>query len=243
MSQNQKHWNSTALVLLGRWLWEQGEYGHGLLCMHAPFWGLKIGTQLKVSWDDVMDTQDGLCRGEVIIADKDIESRPLSLYLIDSILEAYAKLPVNYIDDTMYMNYKTGKPLTSSTLNRELQRLSEKFLEYIKAETGLELNYKPLKTNAFEIAWALDMVAKYHYSKQVFSAVSDHMGHRTIKDTIQLLEVEPNETIIFDYDNVRGIHNVMNSEIFKSKEELTLFVYSKLVQETKDSDFTTISLK
>ena len=240
MSQNQKHWNSTALVLLGRWLWEQGEYGHGLLCMHAPFWGLKIGTQLKVSWDDVMDTEDGLCRGEVIIADKDIASRPLSVYLIDTILEAYAKLPVSNTDDTMYMNYKTGKPLTSSTLNRELQRLSEKFLEYIKAETNLELNYKPLKTNAFEIAWALDMVAKYHYSKQVFSAVSDHMGHRTIKDTIQLLEVEPNETIIFDFDNVKGISKVMNSEIFKSKEALTEFVFSKMVQETRDSDFTTI---
>ena len=240
MSQNQKHWNSTALVLLGRWLWEQGEYGHGLLCMHAPFWGLKIGTQLKVTWDDVIHTDDGLCKGELMIADKDIESRPLSPYVIDTILEAYAKLPINFVDDTMYMNYKTGKPLTSSTLNRELQRFSEKFLEYIKAETELELNYKPLKSNAFEIAWVLDMVAKYHYSKQVFSAVSDHMGHRTIKDTIQLLEVEPNDTIIFDYENVRGIHNVMNSEIFKSKEELTLFVFSKMVQETKDSDFTTI---
>lgn len=240
MEQNQKHWNSTALVLLGRWLWEQGEYGHGLLCMHAPFWGLKIGTQLKVSWDDVIHTDDVLVKGYFYVEGAKDEVA-ISPYVHDSILEAYSKLPINYVDDSIYMNYKTGKPLTSSTLNRELQRLSEKFLEYIKAETELELNYKPLKSNAFEIAWALDMIAKYHNSKQVFSAVSDHMGHRTIKDTIQLLEVEPNDTIIFDNDNVKGIYSVMNSEIFKNKDELTLFVFSKLVQETdNNSDFTTI---
>lgn len=236
MNQNQKHWNSTALVLFGRWLWEQGEYGHALLCMHAPFWGLKIGTQLKVTWDDVVDYEDVLCKGRFYVDGANDEIF-ISPYVHDSIMEAYSKLDIVNIDDSMYMNYKTGKPLTTSTLNRELQRLSEKFLVYIKAETQLDLNFKPLKSNAFEIAWALDMIAKYHYSKQVFSAISNHMGHRTIKDTIQLLEVEPNDTIIFDNDNVKGISKVMSSEIFQDKDMLTLFVYSKLIQDSRDSDY------
>lgn len=228
MEQNQKHWNTTALVLLGQWLWEQGEYGHGLLCMHAPQWAFKIGTQLKVCWADVVN-EEGECYVELNLPKE--HARQISYKIKESIEHAYHMLPVVNAEDSLYMNYSTGKPLTSSTLNRELQRLSQKFLDYIKAKTEIELNYKPLKTNAFEIAWALDMVKKYHYSKQVFSAVSDHMGHRTIKDTIQLLEVEPNENIVFDFDNVKAIPDFMDTTIFEDENELKEFVFTEVVHD------------
>lgn len=229
MSNNQKHWSSQTIVLLGMWLWDKGEYGHALLCMHAPQWGLKIGTLLNVSWYDVVVEDDCFARMELWIQDKDTPHRPINHYIKETIETAYAKLPIVNIEDTLYMNYKTGKPLTSSTLNRELQRFSEKFLAEIKEKTGFDLNLKPLKTNAFEIAWALDMVKKYHYSKQVFSALSSFMGHRTVKDTIKLLEVEPNDKIVFDFDNVKSIRNMMDMEIFKDDNALFNFVYRDIV--------------
>lgn len=229
MEQNQKHWNSTALVLLGQWLWQQGEYGHALLCMHAPQWAFKIGTQLKVCWADVIDIEERDCYVELNLPKE--YARGISYKIKESIEHAYHVLPVVNTEDSIYMNYKTGKPLTSSTLNRELQRLSDKFLTEMKTKTGFELNYKPLKSNAFEIAWALDMLKKYHYSKQIFSAVSDHMGHRTIKDTIQLLEVEPNENLVFDFDNVKAIPDLMDVSIFEREGELKKFVFHEVVHD------------
>lgn len=234
MSQNQKHWNSKAIVLFGMWLWEQEEYGHALLCMHGPWWGLKIGSQLKITWDDVIFPEDCMSKLELMIPDKETPHRPINIYIKETIEKAFAKLPIVNIEDSLYMNYKTGKPLTSSTLNRELQRLSEKFLADMKARTGIELNYKPLKTNAFEIAWALDMIKKYHYSKQVFSAISDFMGHRTIKDTIQLLEVEPTETIVFDFENVKRIPSMMDMEIFKDNKVLEKFLFIDLLHDSSE---------
>lgn len=234
MGQNQKHWNSKGLVLFGMWLWEQKEYGHALLCMHAPWWGLKIGGQLKITWDDVIFQEDCMSKIELMVADKDIPLRPINIYIKETIETAFSMLPIANMEDSVYMNYKTGKPLTSSTLNRELQRLSDKFLAEMKTRTGVELNYKPLKSNAFEIAWALDMVKKYHYSKQVFSAVSSYMGHRTIKDTIQLLEVEPNEDIVFDFENVKKIPSMMDMEIFKDNKVLEKFLFIDLLHDSEE---------
>lgn len=225
MTKAENHWNSKALILLGMWLWEQGEYGHALLCMHGPHFGIKIGTQLKIRWYDVFNTDDtDYTLDSFYIPGKDEAIREINYWVSDNIITAYRTLPIEYIDDSMYMNYKTGKPLTSSTLNRELQRFSEKFLDDIKVKTGIKLNFKPLKTNAFEIAWALDMVKKYNYSKLVFSAVSKTMGHRTVKDTIELLEVAPTDNIVMRYDLIEDIPPMIGSGIFDDEEKLKNFV-------------------
>lgn len=225
MTATENHWNSKALILLGMWLWEQGEYGHALLCMHGPHWGIKIGTQLKISWHDVINSDDdGFTNKYFYIPGKDEAIREICDSICDNILTAYHTLPIDHVDNSMYMNYKTGNPLTSSTLNRELQKFSENFLEDIKVKTGIALKFKPLKTNAFEIAWALDMVYKYSYSKQVFSAVSKTMGHRTLKDTIELLEVSPIENIEISYDLIKNIPSMIGSGIFDDEEKLKKFV-------------------
>lgn len=225
MTKTGYHWNSKALILLGVWLWEQGEYGHALLCMHGPHWGIKIGTQLKITWYDVINcNDDNFTNVYFAIPGKDAVVREINDLMSREILDAFHTLPIENIDDSMYMNYKTGNPLTSSTLNRELQRFSEKFLDYIKVKTGIKLNFKPLKTNAFEIAWALDMVKKYNYSKLVFSAVSKTMGHRTVKDTIELLEVAPIENIVISYDLIKNIPSMIGLEIFDDEEKLKNFV-------------------
>lgn len=235
MSDNQKHWSSKMIVLFGTWLWKHGEYGHALLCIHGAQWGLKIGTLLSITWDDVISDDEGFCKYELWLHRKD-ESilRPISLDLNQNIQKAYAKLPIVNFEDSLYMNYKTGKPLTSSTLNRELQRFSEKFLAEIKEKTVFNFNFKPLKTNAFEIAWALDMVKKYHYSKQVFTALSSHMGHKSIKDTIKLLEVEPTERIQFDYDNLKGFHKMEDGSIFDDADTLQNFIHEDILFEGEE---------
>lgn len=225
MTEKENHWNSKALILLGMWLWEQGEYGHALLCMHGPHWGIKIGTQLKITWHDVINTDDtGFTNKYFYIPGKDEAIREINYPISEDILTAYHKLPIESIDDSMYMNYKTGNPLTSSTLNRELQRFSEKFLDDIKGKTGIVFNFKPLKTNAFEIAWALDMVKKYNYSKLVFSAVSKAMGHRTVKDTVELLEVAPIDLIEIRYDLIKNMPSILGSEIFGDEKKLKNFI-------------------
>lgn len=224
MDLQLNNWTSKALVFFGMWLWREKEYGHAMLCMHAPQWGLKIGTQLSITWDDVINTKDGISKNELWIRDKETPHRKINIFVGRLLEMAYHELPINSTDDSIYMNYKTGKPLTSSTLNRELQTHVKQFEYEIKKRTGVVLNYKPLKTNAFEIAWAMDMVKKYNYSKQVFIAVSNFMGHRTLKDTIKLLEMEPVEKIEFDFDNVSDIDEFVDFDTFNFKENLSKYL-------------------
>lgn len=218
MQQDKKHWDSKTLVIFGMWLWENGEYGHALLCMHAPQWAVKIGVILKFRWSSFIPELKHSTENK--LEQKGHDRGRLNPLVIESLLQAYKTLKINDMNDLIYLNYKTGKPLTSSTLNRELQRLSEKFILDIKEKTGVELDFKPIKTNAFEIAWALDMVKKYNYSKQVFIAVSSYMGHRTVKDTIELLERHPIENIDFEFDNIKGIPSLMDTQIFNHPDQL-----------------------
>jgi hypothetical protein len=228
MNTQPKNWTSKALVFFGMWLWREKEYGHAMLCLHAPQWGLKIGTQLNITWNDVMITETGLSKHELWIRDKETPHREINDFIGQLLNMAYYELSneslIKNADDSIYMNYRTGKPLTSSTLNRELQAHVKQFEYDIKKRTGVVLNYKPLKTNAFEIAWAMDMVKKYNYSKQVFIAVSNFMGHRTLKDTIKLLELEPIEKIEFDFDNVSDIKEFVDFNTFNFREDLRKYL-------------------
>lgn len=214
------NWTSKALVLFGMWLWKEKEYGHALLCLHAPQWGLKIGTQLSITWEDVIHYEDGSCKYELWIRDKETPHRLISPYIKETIETAYAELPIKNFEDEIYMNYRTGKPLTSSTLNRELQKHSHQFIWEMRKNGVMLQEFKELKSNAFEIAWAMDMVKKYNYSKQIFSAVSSFMGHRSVKDTIKLLELVPIDKIEFDFDNVSGMPHFKEFDSLNLKQNI-----------------------
>lgn len=220
MEVKQKHWSAELLTIFGLWLWKQEEYGHALLSIHGPHWGFKIGDQLKITWDNLLGHDD---REPLIYVDVPTDKDDNCLRRIEgvtrvSILKAHNELDFEYWDDTIYMNYKTGKPLTTSTLNRELQKFAKQFIAEMEQTLGKKLNLKPLKSNAFQIAWALRNLARYNYSKRCFVEVSKFMGHRTLKDTIALLDVEPNDNIVFDF-----------SEVFND----TQFNYDVLNDETK----------
>lgn len=196
MKSELKNWSSELLVIFGMWLWENKRYGHALLCIHGPIWGYKIGRQLKISWDDFVGVS-GRFRPILELPYKDEQPRPVTGTAL-KYLELAQQLHKGPLTDRIYLNHKM-KPLSTSTLNRELQVHSTQFIGEIYRKYDIRLNLKPLKSNAFEIAWALKNVERYNYSKKSFIAVSKHMGHRSLKDTIQLLGVEPFDNINFDF--------------------------------------------
>lgn len=209
MSNNSKHWSSELIIIFGMWLWERKFYGHGLLCIHGPIWGYKIGRQLKLSWDDFSYVSGKIM--PILELPYEGEHKRAVSGVVMKYLELAKELHKGSITDRIYVNSKTGKPLTTSTLNRELQTLSAQFIgEHIRKH-GVSLKLKPLKSNAFEIAWALKNVERYNYSKKSFIEVSKFMGHRTLKDTIRLLEAEPNDNIYFDFSGSSYITKIDSS--------------------------------
>lgn len=198
-----KIWTTEALVFFGTWLNKKEEYGYGLLCIHGSVLGLKLSAQLKLKWGDFIDPRTDECY-------KDLEytnGRPINIQInhyIQRITQAifasiYDGKNVNY-DSPVYVNKRTGKILTTSSLSRELQRFYEQFKKEIYDKTLLELKFREMKYSTFEIAWGRDMVKHYYYSKKVFIAVSKYMGHRTLNDTIKLLELKPYDDIILRHD-------------------------------------------
>lgn len=224
MKQDKIHWTSKAIILMGFWLWEQEEYGHAMLCIHAPNWGYKIGHQLKLTWNDVIDSKTGKCHPEIDLSYVG-HSRPIRTFAKENIEMAFKNLKIKDASEPIYKNWKTGKPLTSSTLNREMQRFSERFIDTMKEKTGTELYYKPFKSNAFEIAWAKDLTKANQYTPQIYRMLSQFMGHRTVKDTMELLEEEPDDlSTYFGFDLIKEESPIFQKDFLNDKEALSKFV-------------------
>lgn len=217
-----KHWSSELLILFGMWLWKRGEYGYALLCIHGPIWGYKIGHQLKITWYDVLHDDDFEVKHAILYPDKYVDHRLIGGIARDYIEKTRDAVEFDNWEDSIYMNYRTKKQLSTSTLNRELQKLSEGFLKDLEEQIDFSLNLKPLKSSAFQIAWALKTVERYHYSKKSFVAVSKFMGHRTLKDTIKILEVEPYDVISFDFTGSTYIDN-LKADILKNRTLLQYY--------------------
>lgn len=220
MKDNTKHWSSELITIFGFWLWEQGHHGHALLCITGPAWGMKVGHQLKLTW--------GMFVSEITTITPVLKQPAKDNYdrLVSSVMVEYLELAHSQqnpeMNDKVFTNSKTGKPLTTSTLNRELDALSSEFVKELSEKMGVRLKLKPLKSNAFEIAWALKNIARYSYSKKSFIAVSKHMGHRTLKDTISLLEEEPNDDIHLDFTGGTYLPQLRPSDL-KSDEKLRYY--------------------
>jgi hypothetical protein len=223
---NNTIWSTENLVFFGHWLIHRGEYGYGLLCIHGSCLGLKIGTLLNLRWCDfIRNTEyDGnaICEDYLIIDDskkKTSQHILLSRFMIETTAtffdNHFYKHGISY-EDNIYVNSKTKKVLSTTSLNRELNKLYNEFREFILETTLLKLKLRPLKSNAMEIAWARDMVEKYNYTKKVFIHISKYMGHRTVNDTINLLELEPN-------DNIYIWHNLYNPSYQDSQKMLGMF--------------------
>lgn len=214
-TEKDKIWSTENLVMFGMWLVKRGDYGHGLLCIHGACLGIKVGSLLKLTWGDFIDyTSENYTNNEeiipakselVIASDKKDSKRiyDLSFFIQRFTRETYIDLfdfDEESFDKHIYIHSKTGKVLTTTSLNKELNRYYEQYSKYVLELTGLGLRLREPKTNAMEIAWGRDMVKKYGYSKKAFIELSKYMGHRTVADTINLLELEPIEEIKFSFD-------------------------------------------
>ena len=232
-------WSTENLVMFGIWLVEKGEYGYGLLCVHGSCLGIKIGSLLKLTWHDFIDdngerfpneNDNFPSKNELIITNEKKDAKriiELSSFIQRYTRQVYAN-QFDYntcdVDAHIYINVKTGKLLSTSSLNRELNKLYEQFKLEVYSLTFLELKFRELKTNTFEIAWGRDMVQKYNCTKKVFIAVSKYMGHRTVNDTINLFELQPNEDIKISYDMFNPINLNELGDLFNSKFKLGLYL-------------------
>lgn len=193
-------WPSSLLTMLGLWLIQKEEYGHGLLCVHGPMLGMKIGDQLELKWKDLFE-RSGEMSHHVNFNDGKVKKRQVNEFFYDVTYDVYKKLNIGDSKNTyLYINSKTNKQLTTSTLNRELAKFSNEFLVEVYKNTGYYLTMKELKSNAFEIAWGRDMVFKYMLTKKAFQAVNRYMGHRQMSDTYELLGLIPNDEITLSFD-------------------------------------------
>jgi hypothetical protein len=224
-------WSTENIVLFGKWLTEkQNEHGYGLLCIHGACLGIKIGSLLKLKWSDFIDVANNECKSTLIIKDEKKTKRQIielsnyvRRYTEWAFMNDYWDLDRD-IDGPIYINLKTNKLLTTSTLNRELNRFYDKFKLEILEQSDLEITLEPIKTNFFEIAWARDMVKKYNYTKKIFIEVSKYLGHRTVNDTINLIGIEPN-------DEIKITHDLYNPSTKREKElDLILSDKNKLVE-------------
>ena len=201
-------WDTRGLIFLGYWALRKKQYGHGLLIFHATALGVKVGNILHLQWKifhkqnvgdefvfqyDAFEIEAG--NGEVLKIDYHIIKQ--SEIVFNRIRKDNSRLSD---DDYIYTNSTTGKVLTTSTLKRELQTIYRKAKDEVKELTGRELLYRDVETNVFELAWARAMVHYYRYTKQAFIKVSKRMGHRTLKDTVALLEMDMMDDVELKFD-------------------------------------------
>ena len=200
-----KIWDTETLVMFGLWLVKNQEEGYGLLLIHGSVLGMKIGDLLKLKWNDFINGITDECEIDLFFESdrkkgKETDYRILNFFIERITQEVYQTTEGINLNDFVYKKRKTGQVLSTSTLNRELNKLYNEFKQDVYNRTFLELKMREIKTNAIEIAWARDLVKKYELSPKAFIAASKYMGHRTVKDTIALLELEPTSEILISHD-------------------------------------------
>ncbi len=245
----EKEWSTENIIIFSFWLLKRKEYGYSMLCIHGSCLGIKVSTLLRLKWDDFIDNNimfedeiTSMTKDELVIkSDKKDGKRVYELSsfiksITNYIYEQVIENADSKIDDFIYINEKTGKVLSTSTLNRELNKLYGQFKQEVLDTIYIDLNFSPLKTNTFEIAWAKDMVTKYNYSKKIFILVSKHMGHRTVSDTINLLGIEPNDDVKISYDlfNPTFTDELKLHDMIQNKDTLRSYLLENKIGKTTD---------
>ncbi len=237
-----KIWETSILINFGYWLIDiKKEYGYGLLCIHSTCLGAKVGTLLDLKWKDffINDVSDDYknemlnCIPVEVLEIKNSKNSTRKFYEISEFMQKITRNTfINnfHVDNRdgenfVYVTTKKTRQLSTTSLNKELNKLYEQYAEYINLKFNIKLNMRQLKTNAFEIAWGREMIKEYNYSKKVFIEISKYMGHRSVQDTIELLEINPIEKIRMCFD----LFNPDDNEINQIRESLndTNKFYSK----------------
>jgi hypothetical protein len=247
-------WDTRGLTFLGYWALRQHQFGHGLLIFHATAFGVKVGNILHFKWSvfkkEITNEYVYFDYNPIELETGNGEKLVFNFHIIkqcEIVFNAIIKHNQNFShDDFMYTNSKTGKVLTTSTLRRELKTLYKKTKDKVFKMTGQELAYREIETNVFEIVWGREMVNYYRFAKQAFIKVSKRMGHRTLKDTIALLEFEIMEDIDLKFDFYSetayvALSSLIDKEIDVKELEHQLsgvkFIYNGNIHNTKRFPF------
>lgn len=219
------NWNTKEILKFSTWLWDERQYSYSLLAMHGICWGLKIGSQLNLKWEDIIDNKGN--PKDVLVIDNESEPIKISPFCKELNNLVFRELKPQ-ISDLIYINYKTKKLIETSNLSKNLQRFSEAYLIELYGE-GSVSKFETMKGTSFQLAWVLDMLGTYNYSKKSFIDVGNYIGKKTLKEMIKFVGFEPNEPIEeikmrFDLIDNQGVEIVQQAR-------------TKLGNKTKFSDF------
>jgi hypothetical protein len=179
------------LLDFGIKLYKQKRYGEALLVIHAMSFGVKIGKVLPLKWSDLIHKNK--VKDKIIINGKTI---PLNETCKEITTLVYFKIKRKIkLDDYVYVN-KKQKLLETSNLSKNLKRLA---LD-IYGKT-----YIHLTSSSMERAWALSVVEANHYSKEAFIMLTQYMGKRSVKDTIEFLGCEPKSQTEIRHDYIDNL--------------------------------------
>ena len=222
---NKVNWNTKEILKFSTWLWDERQYSYSLLAMHGICWGLKIGIQLKLKWEDIIDEKGN--PKDVLIIDKESEPIVISNFCKELNSMVFRELKPN-ISDLIYVNYKTKKVIETSNLSKNLQRFSESYIIDLYGDDAVS-KFETMKGTTFQLAWVLDMLSIYNYSKKSFVDVGSYIGKSTLKEMIKFVGFEPKEPkqeikMRFDLIDAQGVQIVQQ-------------VRSRLGNKSKFSDF------
>lgn len=224
-NMNKVNWNTKEILKFSTWLWDERQYSYSLLAMHGICWGLKIGIQLKLKWEDIIDEKGN--PKDVLIIDKESEPIVISNFCKELNSMVFRELKPN-ISDLIYVNYKTKKVIETSNLSKNLQRFSESYIIDLYGDDAVS-KFETMKGTTFQLAWVLDMLSIYNYSKKSFVDVGSYIGKSTLKEMIKFVGFEPKEPkqeikMRFDLIDAQGVQIVQQ-------------VRSRLGNKSKFSDF------
>ena len=147
-----KHWNTKDILNFALWLWEEKQTAYSLLAIHGTCWGLKIGTQLALKWEDIID-EKGNTKKYLDLKGED-SNREISPFCAQLNFLIYKELKPKK-EELIYVNHKTKKIIETSNLSKNLQRFAE---AYMNENNINSLDYYPIKGASFQIAWARDIL-------------------------------------------------------------------------------------
>ena len=179
------------LLDFGIKLYQRRNYGEALLVIHSMSFGVKIGKVLPLKWSDLIHKNQ--VKDKIIINGKTI---PLNETCKEITTLVYFKIKRKIkLDDYVYVN-KKQKLLETSNLSKNLKRLA----------LGIyDKTYNHLTSSSMERAWALSVVEANHYSKEAFIMLTQYMGKRSVKDTIEFLGCEPKSQTEIRHDYIDNL--------------------------------------
>jgi len=209
MKKIQTQWDTSLLTQMGVWMCLKEEYGHGLFVIHGCHLGIKTKHQIKLRWKDFID-EKGMVKD--ILKFENINDRELGNIVKNITQKVYEDMNNPKRESMLYVNKNTKKPLSTKTLNRELNKLARLYREVIDPKEKKDPTDKitirlmkqmfgplmliekyPLTTAHLEIAWASDYLKHHRYNIRAFRRVSRVMNHTSLQQTIDAIGIKPDE--------------------------------------------------